>query len=81
MLEETINRVFDKVYTTSMQMDPPSLTSDTLLLETGLDSLGFAILVTVLHDELGFDPFTLCDDAVYPATFGEFVSFYENFAT
>lgn len=63
-----------------MQEDPPEVTEDTLLLETGLDSLGFAILVTVLHDELGFDPFTLSDEAVYPTTFGEFVKFYENYA-
>lgn len=80
MLRKNIDRIFKKVYLSSMQEDPPEVTEDTLLLETGLDSLGFAILVTVLHDELGFDPFTLSDEAVYPTTFGEFVKFYENYA-
>lgn len=50
----------------------------TVLLETGLDSLGFAILVTSLEEELGFDPFQIMDEPVYPVTFGEFVSIYER---
>jgi len=47
-----------------------------VLLETGLDSLGFAIFVSELEDQLGYDPFTLSQDAFYPQTFGEFVDFY-----
>ena len=50
-----------------------------MLLETGLDSLGFAIFVSQLDEELGFDPFTLADDAYYPQTFAEFVAFYEKY--
>lgn len=50
-----------------------------MLLETGLDSLGFAIFVTSLDEELGFDPFTLSDEAFYPQTFAEFVAFYERY--
>jgi len=49
------------------------------LLESGLDSLCFAILVARLEDSLGTDPFT-SDDAVFPVTFGEFVKSYENAA-
>ena len=38
------------------------LTDDLILLESGLDSLCFAILVARLEDSLGFDPFTAADD-------------------
>ncbi|OAN19074.1 hypothetical protein A3K86_01500 [Photobacterium jeanii] len=51
---------------------------DQVLLESGLDSLGFAILVTLLEEELDFDPFQEMEDAVYPITFGEFVAIYEK---
>lgn len=54
----------------------PGLLDDSILLDTGLDSLGFAILVSQLEDELGYDPFTLSRDAYYPQTFGDFVEFY-----
>lgn len=58
----------------------PVLEDDTLLLDTDLDSLGFAVLVTRLDERLGYDPFTLMDEAVYPATLKEFVDVYERFA-
>ena len=52
---------------------------DTLvLLDSGLDSLAFAILVTRLEDRLGFDPFTTADEVVFPVTLGDFIAFYEN---
>ena len=54
------------------------LEDDAILLETGLDSLGFAILVALLEEELDFDPFQLMDEPVYPSSFGEFVAIYEN---
>jgi acyl carrier protein len=56
------------------------LTDGVELLNTGLDSLCFAILVTRLEDSLGVDPFTTSEDTHFPVTFGEFVSFYENVA-
>jgi len=49
-----------------------------ILLETELDSLGFAILVALLDEELGYDPFQMMQTPVYPSTFGEFVSIYEQ---
>jgi acyl carrier protein len=58
--------------------EPPELRDDSVLLETGLDSLGFAILVTTLEEKLGFDPFTLSSEAYYPRSFGDFVAFYER---
>lgn len=50
----------------------------TVLLESGLDSLGFAILVARLEEELGRDPFTETEDIVYPRTLGEFIAIYER---
>lgn len=55
-----------------------TLTDDLPLLESGLDSLCFAILVARLEDKLGFDPFSLSDDIEFPVTLGEFVMVYEN---
>ena len=55
----------------------PPLTDSLPLLETGLDSLCFAIIVTRLEDSLGIDPF-VADDSLFPITFGEFVRLYEN---
>lgn len=54
------------------------ISDDQVLLESGLDSLGFAILVALLEEELDFDPFQEMEDAVYPTTFGEFVAIYES---
>jgi acyl carrier protein len=54
------------------------LADDTMLLESGLDSLCFAIIVATLEDELGFDPFTEAEDVYFPVTFGDFVRFYER---
>lgn len=56
-----------------------SLSDDVVLLETDLDSLGFAILITLLEEELDYDPFQLMDEPVYPRTFGEFVKIYEHY--
>jgi hypothetical protein len=56
------------------------VSDDQVLLESGLDSLGFAILVALLDEELGLDPFQLMDEPVYPTTFGEFVAIYEPFS-
>ena len=57
------------------------LTDDLNLLESGLGSLCFAILVARLEDELGCDPFTASDDIHYPVTLGDFIRFYENAPT
>jgi acyl carrier protein len=54
------------------------LRDDLVLLDSGLDSLGFAVLVARLEDTLGIDPFTTAEDAMFPLTFGDFVKVYEN---
>ncbi len=51
------------------------LTDSLPLLETGLDSLCLAILVALLDDEFGLDPFS-GDDAEFPVTVGDFVGAY-----
>lgn len=55
------------------------LNEESVLLESGLDSLGFAILVADLEDTLGYDPFIMMDEPVYPRTLGDFISIYEKF--
>jgi acyl carrier protein len=54
------------------------LSDDLVLLNSGLDSLCFAILVAWLEDELGVDPFTAADDVSFPVTLGDFVKAYDN---
>lgn len=56
------------------------LTDDLVLIESGLDSLCFALLVAKLEDTLGYDPFTESDDVNFPVTLGEFVRLYEDAA-
>ena len=56
----------------------PPLEDNLSLHETGFDSLGFAILVARLEDDLGVDPFTMSEDAAFPLTIGDFVNAYEN---
>jgi acyl carrier protein len=56
------------------------LNTNLVLLESGLDSLCFALIVARLEDELGVDPFTAAEDVYFPVTLGEFVKFYEDAA-
>jgi acyl carrier protein len=56
------------------------LTDDLILLDSGMDSLGLAILVTRLEDTLGLDPFTDADITVPPVTLGDFIQLYEDAA-
>jgi acyl carrier protein len=58
----------------------PSLSLETKVFESGLDSIGFAILVAKLEDRFGFDPFAAMQEAYYPETIGQFISVYENHA-
>jgi len=56
------------------------LADDSVLMNTGLDSLSFAVLVTRLEDRLGVDPFSASDDIGFPVTLGDLVRVYENVA-
>ena len=55
-----------------------NINDDTVLLDSGLDSLGCAILVARLEEESGRDPFTEMEEVVYPRTLGEFIAIYEQ---
>jgi acyl carrier protein len=54
------------------------LSDDLRLLESGLDSLSFALIVMRLEDALGFDPFDTDKPIKFPVTFGDFVRLYEG---
>jgi Phosphopantetheine attachment site len=53
------------------------LADDLKLLQSGLDSLSFALIVARLEDALGFDPFDSEEPLRFPVTFGDFVGLYE----
>jgi acyl carrier protein len=57
------------------------LADDLGLLETGLDSLCFAIIVARLEDQLGVDPFSAEEEIDFPVTVGDFIRLYEHAAT
>jgi acyl carrier protein len=71
-----------EMQTVAAQQNKPlaPLKDELVLLDCGLDSLCFAILVARLEDELGYDPFSTDDDVYFPTTFGDFVQFYERAA-
>jgi acyl carrier protein len=54
------------------------LSDDLKLLDSGLDSLSFALIVMRLEEALGFDPFDVADEVKFPVTFGDFVKLYDN---
>ena len=56
------------------------LSDEMPLLDLGLDSLCFAIIVSRLETVLGVDPFSENEDAGFPVNLGEFIRFYENAA-
>jgi acyl carrier protein len=74
--------VFEKFAQVARDQDKQlaPLSDELALLESGLDSLCFAIVVARLEDELGMDPFTAAEDVYFPVTLGEFVKFYEDAA-
>jgi acyl carrier protein len=65
---------------TEQRIALPPLGDELVLLDSGLDSLCFAILVARLEDSLGLDPFTSSDEVYFPVTLGDFVKVYENAA-
>jgi len=58
----------------------PPLDDNLRLLDSGLDSLCFAIIVARLEDVFGADPFSssATPERAFPVTFGDFVRRYEN---
>jgi hypothetical protein len=54
------------------------LSDELPLMDSGLDSLCFAIVVSRLETVLGVDPFSENEDAPFPVKLGDFIRFYEN---
>ncbi|MGB6536861.1 MAG: acyl carrier protein [Xanthobacteraceae bacterium] len=54
------------------------LRDELALVESGLDSLGIAVLVARLEEQLGSDPFTSSEEVQFPVTLGDFVKAYDN---
>jgi acyl carrier protein len=77
-LEQTIRDTLAQVAIIANCQLIDNINDDTVLLQSGLDSLGFAMLVAQLEEELEIDPFSQMQIAVYPRTFGEFVAIYQQ---
>ena len=56
------------------------LSDDLVLIESGLDSLCFAVIVARLEVKLGLDPFTDAEDVQFPVTLSDFIRIYEDAA-
>jgi acyl carrier protein len=76
-LRSSISEQFEQV-ATEQKRKLASLSDDLKLLDSGLDSLSFALIVARLEDSLGFDPFDTDQEIRFPVTFGDFVQLYEN---
>jgi acyl carrier protein len=76
-IRATIISEFEKIVKEQNKESAP-LTDDLVLLESGLDSLCFAIIVARLEDALGFDPFSTAEEVYFPVTLGDFIKFYED---
>jgi acyl carrier protein len=74
-VKETVAAEFQRVAKEQKRNLAP-LSENLKLLDSGLDSLSFALIVSRLEEALGFDPFDTEDDMRFPVTFGEFVKLY-----
>ena len=74
------NELAELIKNESPSSVPLGLNDSSVLLDSGVDSLGFAVLVTRLEMILGYDPFTLDPNPVYPVTLGDFIDYYEKFS-
>jgi aryl carrier-like protein len=77
-IAQTITSEFETLLRENGHESSINLTPDTVLLQSGLDSLGFAILIARLEAKLDFDPFVIMSEPVYPTTLGEFIGIYEK---
>ncbi|HLY51424.1 MAG TPA: acyl carrier protein [Steroidobacteraceae bacterium] len=78
-MKSYIRSLFEQVAVEQERKLEP-LTDETRLLDCGLDSLSFAIIVSRLEDSLGVDPFSSDKATDFPVTFADFVRLYEGVA-
>jgi acyl carrier protein len=76
-IRATVTSQFEKV-ASEQKKRLARLSDDLKLLESGFDSLDFALVIAYLENELGYDPFEAANEMKYPVTFGEFVKLYES---
>jgi acyl carrier protein len=76
-VRSTVTTIFNQVAQEQQRTLVP-ISDNLKLLESGLDSLSFAIIVAKLEDEIGFDPFNSDEMVEFPVTFGDFVRLYET---
>lgn len=71
--------VFEQVKQVAAQQQKtlPPLSNDLRIMESGLDSLCLAILISRLDDELNVDPFDSDANGI-PVTYGDLVRIYEQ---
>ena len=76
-VEATVRTQFEQV-AIEQHRRLSKLSPEVKLLDCGLDSLSFALIVARLEDALGFDPFDAMEEMKFPVTYGDFVNLYEN---
>ena len=76
-VEATVRTQFEQV-AIEQHRKLSKLSPEVKLLDCGLDSLSFALIVARLEDALGFDPFDAMEEMKFPVTYGDFVNLYEN---
>jgi acyl carrier protein len=76
-IRSTVVSEFERV-ATEQKRRLAELSDNLRLLDSGLDSLSFALIVMRLESELGFDPFEDDESVQFPVTFGDFVKLYER---
>ncbi len=79
VVRPTIESLFEQV-AAEQERRLATLSDDVRLIDCGLDSLSFAIIVARLEDRLGVDPFSSAETTDFPVTFGDFVRLYEGIA-
>jgi hypothetical protein len=73
----TVATVFQEIAQAQGQTLVP-LTDELPLMQSGLDSLSFALVLARLEDTLGIDPLSAGESVRLPVTFGDFVRLYEE---
>jgi acyl carrier protein len=74
-VRETIAATFE-IVAREQNRKLEKLTDQLRLLDSGLDSISFALIVMRLEDSLGYDPFDSDGVVKFPVTFGDFVKLY-----
>lgn len=77
-VEQLIRDVMDEVAAETGREELGVIEGNTVLSDSGLDSLGFAILVARLEQKTGYDPFSRLPAEQFPHTFSELVAVYQR---